>query len=1719
MDEVPKERPTRNFRPRQRPNGWSYGYVPRQPSHYVSSGMNNPKTPPKTNISSHPTQNTHQKPSLLDQLPQPHKKTTHKFKLRNFRLPKRTPKSSKKKLLFVPVFFMLILIISIIGTTFIGNPSRVEAAIGIRATLEGTAGNDVTTKAFTVPSGMKEGDIMIAVISISANVTFTQASWTSVTSCVNTGKTQIFWKQASASDASSPGSYTWTWGGSTRNISGGITAYSGVTRTSPPTGTVGTCSTGTSATASAGGITSTSGRQVLAAFGQTDSNSSGQTLTEQSPLNHRIRGTSTDSSCTFCTPVNAAYALGDIVSSGNTSAMTATSTQSATWVGVQFELVPNTDPTLEQSAYRWYTNANSVTPGAALAANNTAITAFGLGDIARLRVLMHVSGSEMLIAVDTFKLRFAVQQSGSCTTANTPANTYSDVSTSSGAIQFYNNATPNDGDNIATLGGANDPSHGGGGGDTIIAQTYEEANNFQTRAITAIGQDAMWDFAITNVSAPANTVYCFRVTKSDGNDINTYTQFPQLTSRNVSYEASAYRWFNNADSTTPGTTLAAQDTAITQVNTSANFRLRMLIHNGGSDAIPIAYESFKLQFAVQSGGSCSATPTGSYGDVATGSGAIRYLNNATPADNATAVTDANDPTHSGHTKVMQYYKEANNFTTRLSQPAGQDGLWDFALTNNSAPFGTVYCFRAIKAADSSTITNTVYPQITIVNPAFEQAAYRWYDNNNGTTPGTVRAANNTVTTGIAQTAQFRLRMLVHISSDSIFTGTETFKLQFASKTGGSCGDDETFGDVATGSGAVRYFDNAAPADAAATSTTGSDPSHSGHTIRAQTYEESNNFTSNTTTAVGEDALWDFSLATSSAPLRTSYCFKIVRSSGSDINTYTVYPELTTIDPRYDQSAYRWLNNADNITPGSAYAANNTLATDVSQNTVLRLRMLMHVSNDASGVGLDSFKLRFSPKVGTCDVAGVGETYADLASGSGEFRYNNNASVADPTNIAATGGDPSHGADTIVTQTYKESNNFATIANTPVGQDAMWDFAIINFSASQFTSWCFRVEAASGSPTLTYSQIAEIATAPSLLNQSAYRWFQNVNIADMLTITNNPTPAALDGINDTALDVSGGYIYLVGHENNQWRIEKRKAADAELCSAAECGTQFGTNGVVTDNLTGTAEQPVAIAIDTANDRMYVVGFSTPSAGNEEWHIQKRKLSDGTLDTGFDGDGRMTPTVTVGHDRIEDIVTDSTYMYLVGWDTGEGQRIRLEKRALSDGALDTGFDPDAGLNSDPQDTRLDGIYAINPSADSRDDRGSTIAVDSTYVYLVGWDENPGNDNAEWRIEKMNKTTGVHDDGFDTDGVVIYDFNNFTDHTYGIAIDSTNMYVVGDYEPNNGNRGWMMQKRSLTSGALDTAFDGETGETGDGILHITLSGNHDDAYDIVLDSTYLYVAGHDASGTDKGWRTEKRKQSNGKLCTAAECGTAFDTDGIIYTDPSGTLDDEALNIVIDTTNSRIYIAGYDQTPASADTQWRIEKRKSTDGSRGWEPPNALVAQDTKTTLTSGVKFRLRITAHVSGENMAINAETLKLQIAQKIGTCDSGFVGETYADVGTSGGDISYYDNSNMADASTSVSIEGDPSHSGHTTIVETYEEANNFTFPTGVNAGQDALWDIALIDNSAFGNYCFRIVKSDNNILGAYNVVPEIVFCDRPKTENLLRHGNFFCDDSKKKFYWN
>ncbi len=244
-------------------------------------------------------------------------------------------------------------------------------------------------------------------------------------------------------------------------------------------------------------------------------------------------------------------------------------------------------------------------------------------------------------------------------------------------------------------------------GDDSSSNWRIEKRDITTGAlVTAFDTDGVVDGVTASNTAYAMTTdlgYLYIVGDIDTSDF-------RIEKRDIITGALANGTVANID---VGTPLANQDTIATAPVQGTPFRLRMNLHIGTRD-LAQSGQSFKLQFAGKGAGSCavpSGTPS-SYTDVTT-STAIKYYDNSNPADGTAFTPNSGDPAHASDILKRQTYEEANNFTNSVSAiNLGEDGMWDFALTDNTAPAGTSYCFRAVKSDGTAINTYTQYAQVT-----------------------------------------------------------------------------------------------------------------------------------------------------------------------------------------------------------------------------------------------------------------------------------------------------------------------------------------------------------------------------------------------------------------------------------------------------------------------------------------------------------------------------------------------------------------------------------------------------------------------------------------------------------------------------------------------------------------------------------------------------------------------------------------------------------------------------------------------------------------------------------------------------------------------------------------------------------------------------------------------------------------------------------------------
>jgi hypothetical protein len=385
---------------------------------------------------------------------------------------------------------------------------------------------------------------------------------------------------------------------------------------------------------------------------------------------------------------------------------------------------------------------------------------------------------------------------------------------------------------------------------------------------------------------------------------------------------------------------------------------------------------------------------------------------------------------------------------------------------------------------------------------------------------------------------------------------------------------------------------------------------------------------------------------------------------------------------------------------------------------------------------------------------------------------------------------------------------------------------------------------------------------------------------------------------------------------------------------------------TNNPSEGSDRAYGVAVDASD--IYVVGYDE-SPGNTEWRIEKRSLATGSLIWS------QASNPSTGNDGANSVALDGSGIYIVGYDSSPGNvQWRIEKRNLTDGSL---------------------IWSQvnNPSAGS--DEAYSVAVDSSGIYVVGYDRSPGIDDNEWRIEKRSLT----------DGLILWtqtaNPSAGDDGIRGVAVDASGIYAVG-YDHSPGNYEWRVEKRSLTDGSLIWSQVSNP------------SGEADIAHSVAVDASGIYMVGRDDSPGNPEWRIEKRHLTDGSIIW-----NQADDPSVGNEDPYG--------VAVDA--SGVYIVGYDQSPGMGNFEWRIEKR---DPSRPASklvitvyPSSAIAASwTTKYTIQRQDQYSNPVTSGSTVVNLASTSTGTSKKFAETSG--GAAVITVTIPD-GSSVKDFHYYD----------------------------------------------------------------------------------------------------------------
>ena len=302
------------------------------------------------------------------------------------------------------------------------------------------------------------------------------------------------------------------------------------------------------------------------------------------------------------------------------------------------------------------------------------------------------------------------------------------------------------------------------------------------------------------------------------------------------------------------------------------------------------------------------------------------------------------------------------------------------------------------------------------------------------------------------------------------------------------------------------------------------------------------------------------------------------------------------------------------------------------------------------------------------------------------------------------------------------------------------------------------------------------------------------------------------------------------------------------------TSFDGDGRVITNFFGYWDQAQAIVLQP-DGKLVAAGYADGD-GNEDFALA-RYNPDGSLDTSFDGDGRVTTDFWGSDDHIQALALQPDgKLVAAGYADYTSSYDFILARYNSDGSLDTSFDSDGRLVTDFFG-EPDRAYALAQQPDGK-------------IVVSGFACNGG--PCDIALARYNPD-GSLDTSFDDDGMLTTNFFGRDEIAYALALQPDGKLVAAGYAW-DGNDHYFALVRYNPDGSLDVSFNGDGRVTTD-------FGAWDRAYAIILQPDGKLVAAGDVDNGNDSDFALARYNPDGSL------DTSFDGDGRVTTDFGSSAD----------------------------------------------------------------------------------------------------------------------------------------------------------------------------------------------------------------------------------------
>lgn len=517
--------------------------------------------------------------------------------------------------------------------------------------------------------------------------------------------------------------------------------------------------------------------------------------------------------------------------------------------------IPN--PTYDQTAYGWYTNADSDVPGSILGSQNTPYTLTSIVSPIRLRTQLTLSTDPQVASTQAFKLQYATSTSGPWT----------DVGASGG------DAWCNDTSGITcttSWGSRRKITMDNSASGTNLTNFPLLVKVNSSRIDYSKTQNAGQDIRFVDASDP-NTVLPYQIeTWNESGDSYIWVKVPQVDAGSTT----DYIWmyYDNASASDGQATTSVWDSSYAGV-----------WHSHEASGTTMADSTSNANNATKQGATTPNPGTGQIGGAQVYSSASTYA----------TVPDAASLRMAGTMTISAWVKASTTLSNYRTIACGASFTSNYCLqTDDGNVDFSFYDSGYVERFSTSTLTaGTWYYLVATYDPGATNQISIYINGNLDVayhlTSEVMGAFSDGLVLGSSVADEYWQGTVDEIRVLNVAHSADTIKAEYLSQNDSmnSFGSEQTQASVA--SAVWGFYGNATPADGATVTSnvlTGTNVS--------ETYQESNPTPVNPNAiTVGQKAEWDFSLDPTNAVNGTTYYFRMTKSDGTALGAYTQYPQI------------------------------------------------------------------------------------------------------------------------------------------------------------------------------------------------------------------------------------------------------------------------------------------------------------------------------------------------------------------------------------------------------------------------------------------------------------------------------------------------------------------------------------------------------------------------------------------------------------------------------------------------------------------------------------------------------------------------------------------------------------------------------------------------------------------------------------------------------------